>query len=85
VLRVPSPEALSVYAAKYQPKPSREERKPLRVSGMEVHRMFGHANQEAISHLARNVDGLEITQGESAPGWKDCEVCVQTKLHKTIG
>jgi hypothetical protein len=46
--------------------------------------MFGHANQEAISHLARNIDGLEITRGESAPGWKNCEVCVEIKLDKMI-
>ena len=77
------PALISVYAARYA-KPSRELRKDISVSQEAAHRMFGHVGRKAVRHLNDHVLGISIEEQSIAPTWKDCEVCVETKLHRFV-
>jgi hypothetical protein len=79
----PSPKALMAATAGYRSKPSYAEKKPVKLSNDQAHRLLGHASYEAVSHLAQSADGVEISQ-EPGKSWKECEVCIETKLHKLI-
>jgi hypothetical protein len=46
--------------------------------------MWGHAVRQAIDHLLDGVDGLQLVDGDPALKWKDCEICVQSKLTKLV-
>jgi hypothetical protein len=77
------PDLLSVYATRYS-KPSKEPRKDLSVSQETAHRMFGHISRKAVGHLNDHVLGINVEEQSIAPTWTDCEVCVETKLHKFV-
>jgi hypothetical protein len=77
------PDLLSVYATRYT-KPSKEPRKDLSVSQETAHRMFGHIGQKTVGHLNDHVLGINVEEQSIAPKWTDCEVCVETKLHKFV-
>ena len=46
--------------------------------------MFGHVGRKAVRHLNDHVLGISIEEQSIAPTWKDCEVCVETKLHRFV-
>ncbi|KAJ8113219.1 hypothetical protein OPT61_g4598 [Boeremia exigua] len=50
----------------------------------EAHIMWGHAGRQAINHLPKSVDGLQLIDSNPAPKWKDCETCIQSKLTKLV-
>jgi hypothetical protein len=77
------PDLLSVYATWYT-KPSKEPRKDLSVSQETAHRIFGHISRKAVGHLNNHVLGINVEEQSIAPTWKDCEVCIETKLHKFV-
>jgi hypothetical protein len=77
------PDLLSVYATRYT-KPSKEPRKDLSVSQETAHRMFGLVGQKTVGHLNDHVLGINVEEQSIAPKWTDCEVCVETKLHKLV-
>ena len=77
------PDLLSVYATRYT-KPSKEPRKDLSVSQETAHRIFGHIGQKAVEHLNNHVLGINVEEQSIAPTWKDCEVCIETKLHRFV-
>jgi hypothetical protein len=73
--------AASAHAHK---KPSYEPRKPLQLTPEEAHIMWGHAGRQAINYLLESVDGLQLVDSNPAPKWKNCEVCIQSKLTKLV-
>jgi hypothetical protein len=77
------PDLLSVYATRYT-KPSKEPRKDLSVSQETAHRMFGHVGRKVVEHLNDHVLGIKVEEQSIAPKWTECEVCVQTKLHRLV-
>jgi hypothetical protein len=77
------PDLLSVYATRYT-KPSKESRKDLSVSQETAHRIFGHISRKAVGHLNDHVLGINVEEQSIAPTWTDCEVCIETKLHKFV-
>jgi hypothetical protein len=79
----PGPDLLSVYATQYT-KPSKEPRKDLRISQETAHRIFGHISHKAVGHLNNHVLGINVEGHSIAPTWIDCEVCIETKLHKFV-
>ncbi|PWO19715.1 hypothetical protein PtrARCrB10_11782 [Pyrenophora tritici-repentis] len=74
---------LSTYATRYT-KPSKEPRKDLLVSQDTAHRMFGHISRKAVGHLNDHVIGISVEEQAIAPTWTDCQVCIETKLHKFV-
>jgi hypothetical protein len=46
--------------------------------------MFGHIGQKTVGHLNDHVLGINIEEQSIAPKWTDCEVCVETKLHRLV-
>jgi hypothetical protein len=80
------PDAGSLLAASAHAhrKPSYEPRKPLQLTPEEAHIMWSHAGRQAINHLLDGVDRLQLVDGDPAPKWKDCEICVQSKLTKLV-
>jgi hypothetical protein len=77
------PDLLSVYATRYT-KPSKELREDLSVSQETAHWMFGHIGRKTVGHLNDHVHGINVEEQLIAPKWTDCEVCVQTKLHRLV-
>lgn len=77
------PALISVYAARYA-KPSRESRRDLSVSQEVAHRMFGHVSRKAVEHLSNHVLSINVEEQSIASTWKDCKVCVETKLHRFV-
>lgn len=46
--------------------------------------MFGHISRKAVRHLNDHVIGISVEEQGIAPTWTDCEVCVETKLHRCV-
>ncbi|KAI1539035.1 hypothetical protein PtrEW4_005656 [Pyrenophora tritici-repentis] len=78
----PDADSLLAASAHAHKKPSYEPRKQLQLTPEEAHIMWGHAGRQAIDHLPRSVDGLQLVDGDPAPKWKNCEICIQSKLTK---
>ncbi|KAI0570724.1 hypothetical protein Alg215_10868 [Pyrenophora tritici-repentis] len=80
----PDADSLLAASAHAHKKPSYEPRKQLQLTPEEAHIMWGHAGRQAIDHLPRSVDGLQLVDGDPAPKWKNCEICIQSKLTKLV-
>ena len=80
------PDASSLLAASAHAhkKPSYEPKKPLQLTPEEAHIMWGHAGRQAIDRLQDSVDGLRLVDGNLALKWKECEICIQSKLTKLV-
>ncbi|KAJ8115207.1 hypothetical protein OPT61_g3085 [Boeremia exigua] len=60
--------AASASASAYTHKKySYEPRKPLQLTSKEAHIMWGHAGRQAINHLPKSVDGLQLIDSNPAP------------------
>ena len=80
----PDDSSLLTASAHAHKKPSYEPMKPLQLTPEEAHIMWGHAGRQAIDRLPDSVDGLQLIDGDPAPRWKDCEICIQSKLTKLV-
>ncbi|KAA8623684.1 hypothetical protein PtrV1_04990 [Pyrenophora tritici-repentis] len=67
----PDADSLLAASAHAHKKPSYEPRKQLQLTPEEAHIMWGHAGRQAIDHLPRSVDGLQLVDGDPAPKWKN--------------
>jgi hypothetical protein len=71
----PSPKA-SIAVARYSSKPSYKEKKPFKLSSEQAHRLLSHVSYEAVSHLPRSVDRVELIQEQRMP-YDECTVCIK--------
>ncbi|KAI1517246.1 hypothetical protein Ptr86124_004183 [Pyrenophora tritici-repentis] len=81
----PELSTLSTFAARFQPQRTSQKPRPAIVAtANEAHQLWGHASKQAIDHLPESVTGFELVGDNKAPKWKDCDVCIQSKMTQQI-
>lgn len=65
-------------------KPSYAERPPLELTKGEAYMIWGHPSVKAVDKITEVIDGVKILQGDAAPDWRECEPCLEAKMHKLI-
>jgi hypothetical protein len=65
-------------------KTSQKPRPAIVATANEAHQLWGHASKQAIDHLPESVTGFELAGDDKAPKWKDCDVCIQSKMTQQI-
>jgi hypothetical protein len=65
-------------------KTSQKPRPAIVATANEAHQLWGHASKQAIDHLPESVTGFELARDDKAPKWKDCDVCIQSKMTQQI-
>lgn len=71
-------EEFAAFAAGNDPRPD------LVATGAEWHEMLGHPGPETIANLEKGVDGIKVTDPDSAPKSVQCETCALTKAHQIV-
>ncbi|KAA8612811.1 hypothetical protein PtrV1_13380 [Pyrenophora tritici-repentis] len=81
----PELSTLSTFAARFQPQRTSQKPRPAIVAtANEAHQLWGHASKQAIDHLPESVTGFELVGDNKAPKWKDCDVCIQSRMTQQI-